>query len=299
MAGFQVSLEVLLQPLIFYSTAALTKLRDPDWRAGRGLEFALEDPFDTRNSALWLLEFPELTKVLTWLTIVVQLLAPMLALLGKPRGRLLAIGALAAFQIGVWSAMSIGTLPIVALLLTLPLLPGDCWPRAIPSVSSRPAPLYVEAIFVIVFVLAVVSASSVPLQVKSPLPSILRRTGLAQHWGMFAHPRGLPRGSFAIVAESPGRSPVNFLTGDAMTDARIANVADLLPFRERRLWTTYTAHPELEAPPETLRWLCRSVAGVFHGVERVTVYFGDTGHPRDAGDPTGVEWQRISTAECR
>ena len=290
---------IMIQPVLLYTTAAIVKLHDADWRAGRALSFALEDPFDTREGAAWLLDLPTLTMLLTWVTIATQLVAPIVALVARPRARILAIGALAAFQVGSWSAMSIGTFPIVAIVAAVPLLPATAWPASLPMTTTRPGSRFVDAAFAVVFVVAVVSAFAAPLLQARPFPRLLHRVGLAQDWTMFEHPRSLPRGWFAIVAEAPERPPVNVLTGATMDGRRVANVADLLPFRERRFWTTYTTNPQLAPAAATLRWLCRFGAVVAPDVERVTVYFGDIGHSRDAGAVDGVEWQRIAVAECR
>jgi hypothetical protein len=121
----------ILQLCIVYWFAAAWKWA-PEWRTeGTAVYLALEvDSFTTRFG-LFLLQFPELLRYLTYSSLYLETLGPVLLFLPFAVGlqRMLAIAAFTMFHIGLALTLDLGNFPWVCMAGWVALLPSSFWDK--------------------------------------------------------------------------------------------------------------------------------------------------------------------------
>lgn len=125
------TLALMAQVAMLYWFSALLK-RSPEWWVeGSAVYYALSLEQFSSSVGRFLLQFPQLLRSLTYLTLGIELLAPVLLFSPFWSGpaRAAAVLLLALLQLGLAVAMHLGHFPLVALVALIPLLPAWLWAR--------------------------------------------------------------------------------------------------------------------------------------------------------------------------
>ena len=122
----------VLQILIVYCSAAAHKAQHPAWYLGRELWYVLNLEKNARVHAHLLLAYPRVCEALTWGTLGMELLAPLVLLVPRKvqRNRAALALAFAGLHLGFFAFIRLGVFTLYSLLLWVPLVPGELWGRA-------------------------------------------------------------------------------------------------------------------------------------------------------------------------
>lgn len=122
------TLALMAQVAMLYWFSALLK-RSPEWGSeGSAVYFALSLEQFATSVGRSLLQFPHLLRSLTYLTLAIEVAAPLLLFFPfwSAQARLAALLLLALLQVGLAVCMHLGHFPLVALVALIPLVPP--WP---------------------------------------------------------------------------------------------------------------------------------------------------------------------------
>src|SRR5262249_6231160 len=138
------------QVALLYWFSALLKRSPEWWTEGSAVYFALSlDQFST-SVGRFLLHFPHLLRSLNYLTLAIELIAPVLLFSPVWSGPARAAGILllALLQLGLAASMHLGPFPLVALVALIPLVPTWVWVRRErpggPEAAPRPLTMYYD-----------------------------------------------------------------------------------------------------------------------------------------------------------
>lgn len=187
-----------------YLFAGIAKLT-PRWFDGTAMEYVLRLDIYATSFGKSMLDHPEILKVLTWSTVVLELLFPFLII--SPwwtvRLRMLAMLAFVGFHLGIAMSMSLGLFQYVAIVLWVALLPGGLWNRlgwrpafagnrkVIPGALSRVG--FVASLFFVVYFLLwnvanIYECSWCKYAMPQPLRVVGRYLNTRQEFRMFDYP---------------------------------------------------------------------------------------------------------------
>jgi hypothetical protein len=135
------SMALFLQiAFMYWFTAALKT--GPEWREdGSALFFVLRRPLYTTPIGEWLQQFPEFLRILSYGTMVVEIVAPILLFspIWTGKLRMVAIPALIGLHVGIILTMSIGLFPWISSTSMLVFLPASFWEMVEPRVRAMSA----------------------------------------------------------------------------------------------------------------------------------------------------------------
>ena len=202
------TLAIMLQMVLVYVCSAVLKSNE-DWLSGRALEGCLSNDLYATPIGKALVNWPGCLKILTWATLGLEWVAPLILLFGQPRPtlRLTAVIALVAMHLIIMLTMHVGLFSLVSIAGLSLFLPTRCWDRYAPFMRT---PIQVDSRAVThapvdqswaargrawICLLALIWISLVNLHglPGKPLPWLghasleCLRTGLGlwQRWGMF------------------------------------------------------------------------------------------------------------------
>ena len=121
---------LLLQVCVMYWTAGLSKWNEA-WLSGSAMEYIFRQDCYTRPLSGWLLQYPSATSLLTYGTLVIELLVPLLVFMPFKAGqcRLALVAFFWSFHIGIDLTMDVGKFTYVSMVAWLPFLPSLFWDR--------------------------------------------------------------------------------------------------------------------------------------------------------------------------
>lgn len=124
---------LLVQVCIIYWFTAIYKLLNENWQAGEGLHNALAWGGYNKPLGIFLLERPEWMSALSYATIWLELIGPILVLLpwGRRYLRPAVIAAFFSFHIGIELCMYVGLFSYVSMAAWTLFLPSEFWNSAI------------------------------------------------------------------------------------------------------------------------------------------------------------------------
>lgn len=128
---------VVVQVVLVFVVAGLLKT-GPEWTEDNtAVYYAMSIDHLTTPIGHWLLGYPGLMEILTYLTLRIELFAPLLFLIPFHTAffRLVGIGLLLGMQVGFGATIRIFLFPWICFVATLPLLPTVFWDKV--SVASR------------------------------------------------------------------------------------------------------------------------------------------------------------------
>ncbi len=121
---------LLLQVCSIYWLTAIEKLQTGMWPDGSAVEFALNLDRYVTAWGVWLRGAgPEVLALLTWGTLVFELLGPFLAFLPRwnAAGRIIAVILFSGLHIGFGLCLRLGIFPIESIVAWLAFMPGGFW----------------------------------------------------------------------------------------------------------------------------------------------------------------------------
>lgn len=265
---------LLLQLCCMYFFAALLKSGPAWWREGTAVYLALSlDQFSTPYGRA-LLPLHDLLRIITFLTLVMEAVGPLMALYScrAPRLRIFLFGSFMLFHIGLGLCLELGIFPAVCIaswLLFLPALfwdsaekrlrmaesrlktaPADRIARFIRGLGGhaatrplciRPAPLQeAAACFFLVYVLWSNIQACDPVRWRGVYPHRLTVIGelvhLDQYWNLFAPYPSLEHGWYVVIGTLRNGSTVALPLGGDVTWLRPGSVSGT--YRNER-WRKY------------------------------------------------------------
>jgi hypothetical protein len=222
-----------VQIACLYALAAVFKLESSCWQDGTALGHALAGYHRSTAFGELVLAHPEIVRALSYGTIVVEVVAPVLLLwpARSPIPRAAGVIAHVALQLGIAACMNIGNFQPMACLWVVPMIPPAAWDRLgfaspggdaldAPSVSSPvlgPAARLIP-LLILVYVLGLnVESLVVPHQVTTRFDKLGYALGIDQRWDMYSLPslNGRVTGWTVIPARLQGGREVDVLRGGA------------------------------------------------------------------------------------
>jgi hypothetical protein len=227
---------LILQIAIIYFTSAWSK-SGASWYNGTAVWFALNIDNYTSDLGRTLLRFPILLSALTYGTLLIEWVAPLL-MLGGPYVILRRVGCwlLISLQIGFLVFMDLGLFPLVSILALVAILP--VWKS--PHMNKQKNTLHsnsligksVAAFFVLLMLIWQVAlvrhqfrSNSVLAIMPNSIQWLLKTTRLAQSWSMFSPSPPDTDGWFILE----------------YTDSNEENVVDLLKQKAPLTWEKTSA----------------------------------------------------------
>ena len=187
---------LILQVLSVYFYSAMMK--GPEWHTHfSAVWFAYQLDSITYPLATYLLNFPQLLKVLTLLAFLFELLIPLVAIVffPNPPTRIFAFVSIVAFHLWNASTLLIGIFPWVGIACALVLLPPTIFIRKqtnpeITSSLNQPASLIVQVLFLAGIVYTQIwnlnNTAVLPYKMTNEIAFAGNLFRLDQSWGMFA-----------------------------------------------------------------------------------------------------------------
>lgn len=236
---------IIIQLCILYFNAAIPKI-SYEWRGDfNALYYVISMDYFTKPLGYWILQYPEILKLLTKGTLLLEIAVPFLLLmpLGNSLLRLICFAMMAGFHIGIYLCMDVGLFSIMCLVYWLVLLPGLFWDKVrsiLPSrfpgtetnsnsldVIATPGPKWlIPCLIIFVIIMNYQRYLNPPMATDEAtmVDTIGRITGLDQYWAMFSP--GVLKDGLKIWAEGTKKdgSKVNLFNpglDNRNTDRRI------------------------------------------------------------------------------
>jgi hypothetical protein len=134
---------LFLQIAFMYWFAVILK-SGREWRTeGTALSYALSADHLASPTGTFLLRFPELLKVLTFGTLAIEVIAPLLLLSPFLKGplRTIGVGLVICLHLGILVTMNIGYFPLLSAFCVVCFLPGWFWNTALPHLAGAFPPV--------------------------------------------------------------------------------------------------------------------------------------------------------------
>ncbi len=119
---------LMLQVCVMYVTAGFSKWNEP-WLNGVAMDYIFRQDCYARPLSGWLVQFPTLTKAVTYATLVIELLIPCLIFIPYRTAslRLAAVLFFWTFHLGIEMTMNVGKFTYVSMAAWLLFLPSTFW----------------------------------------------------------------------------------------------------------------------------------------------------------------------------
>ncbi len=215
---------LLLQGFFVYLLVTASKLQYEAWWEGRALYAVLHKASYVRPLGEYFAQFPELLRLLSHGTLLVEGSVPILLFFPWKRDftRVFAVVMATGFQMSIWSMAKIGTFQPVTILALFPYLPASFWDRlsgrwlTLDGVRFRPR-LSSEAIAA-VFLAYTIASNVVTLDpgvhtFPEPFQSFGRNFKLDQRWRMFANTDVTPQGWWKVLGTTEDDRKFDLLLG--------------------------------------------------------------------------------------
>jgi hypothetical protein len=195
------------------------------WKEGNGLAYALMEDLWVKPSASFLLEYPKVCSLLSYGTIVVEYLIALLILIPFKQNLLRAISVVLIIMLHgtIFSFLSLGLFPLVALCIVAVLLPSLFWDKALrvfknvkhtEETSQNPTNNIVlntlgAVFFVLVFWKSMLSINHYNNKIYYPnfLKYLDKTTLFTQYWAMYApNPTLIPSWYKVVAFDSEGNA---------------------------------------------------------------------------------------------
>jgi hypothetical protein len=240
------TLGVLLQIVFLYEFSALQKLMDPLWRNGTVIKQALLLDDFAKPLGVRLLGFDTPLRIVTWLTLFIETVLPLLIFLPKRTGliRTIVVFVFWLMHLGIHVVLYVGFFTPVTLMSWTIVLPGYFWNGVrswlfpvVANASSRedsrdrgPGRSGMReragacALVALLAVVTVDNLSHTPgynFRLPHPLPILMKRSGLSQNWSMFTSLQSYARGWYLIPGHLTGGTEVDlFRAGQPLSWGR-------------------------------------------------------------------------------
>ncbi|MFM9996701.1 MAG: HTTM domain-containing protein [Phycisphaerales bacterium] len=248
---------LLLQvAMVYWFTAAMKS--GATWRDGSALGVALWNDSLTTPAGAALLAYPGLLRVMTWGTLALEWLGPVLALLPVWRGpaRLIAVAVFVGFHIGIEVTMTVGLFSFASIAAWTVFIPRCVWDRRGAGAAPPGAPAIATSRFtsagagIALAYVALVNLSQLPIPGAArlhgpPLSLLGHALMLDQRWSMFAPDPRDQYGWFVVEGKlADGRRVDCFRAGRPVSWAKPASVSGEFPTMRWRIAMMNLGIPE-------------------------------------------------------
>lgn len=122
---------LLLQIAFVYFFSALIKLYGDTWQDGTAVFYALGHELWVRPLGLWIRQHPLLVHALTYGTVALELVGPLLLFspVRTREARIVALSGFTLFQLGLAVSLELWLFPWIATAALIPFIPRDIWDR--------------------------------------------------------------------------------------------------------------------------------------------------------------------------
>jgi hypothetical protein len=214
--------------------AGIYKLYARLWQNGWGVYFSLANDFHSQPLARALLPYPRVLMGLNYLTMGLEIAAPLLLLIKTPRVRYFVLGTYTIFFISLSLCLRLGEFPWLMITALVPFIPGaffDRLPKGFGHLAKphpkiippRPTPSSIKWGMGLSFVALVLVSEATPFITNSP-PAPLKKISdiafslrITENWFMFLEPIR-DDGWFAFVGTSASGKIVNLNNVDPNAD---------------------------------------------------------------------------------
>jgi len=214
---------ILFQLAAVYFVGALRKT-GAMWQEGTAIWYVLQIDQYALPWTRVLIEHPGLLKGLTWTTLGIEFIAPLLLFAGPNRTRTIGLSLLAMLQAGFFLTLDLGLFPvisIVVLFFAIPLPRIKSTERATINIVAQPLDLKNRIAAYLTAILILWSAFTLfkyPQELKESLPRPIR-SGLElirfdSYWSMFAPNPMTIDGWYVIAAKTETGEDVNLLASE-------------------------------------------------------------------------------------
>ncbi|MGB6044723.1 MAG: HTTM domain-containing protein [Pirellulales bacterium] len=217
---------ILLQVCLVYWLTAIYKLLTHNWRTGGGLQNALDWGGYNKPLGILLTDHPTLSQILSYGTIAIELIGPVVVLLAwrRPLLRIMGIATFVAFHAGIELCMYVGLFSYVSIAAWLLFVPAAFWDRVFSgskrgateasdrqrTVARSRAAVWLNRTsgtlcFALLFVMVSYNVLGLAVTIRTktdrqmthdqrmrkiprPLRQVAQVTLLGQYWSMFARP---------------------------------------------------------------------------------------------------------------
>jgi hypothetical protein len=215
---------ILLQLAIVYFVGALRKT-GAMWQDGTAIWYVLQIDQYALPWTRAFIDYPGLLKGLTWTTLGIEFIAPLLLFAGPNRARIIGLALLAMLQVSFFLTLDLGLFPvisIVALLFAIPFPNMKSRERATSNIAAQPLDLRnrIAAYMAVILVLwSTFTLFKYPEELKESLPRSIR-SGLElirfdSYWSMFAPNPMTIDGWYVIAAKTETGEDVNLIASEA------------------------------------------------------------------------------------
>ncbi len=276
---------LLLQIVMMYLFTGVMKSDPIWWSEGSALYYTFNLDVFVTPLGRYLLHFPKLLQILTWVTLALELIGPLVALVFTGWTRLLIALSFMVFHFAHFITLDLGIFPFISICGWLPFLPKQTYSlrpaiwfidrcqqltqmawRALPKRAPAPAILSTRTRgFIVGFCLLLVFTVNLSRvkQLNFKLPPVIRHLsqflGLSQNWNMFAPYPMRGDGWFVFHGILRDGTQLNPFHGGDVTFERPPNVSGTY---KNYVWFTYLNNLWHEQEDEPLRYfgkyLCRT-----------------------------------------
>lgn len=168
----------VFQIACLYFFAALSKTGSA-WWDGSALFMALSIEHYNNSWSKLLLNFPELLTILTYLSLAIEFIAPLL--LFHKKCRWLGVSLIIALQVGIMLAMDVGIFPFISLIALIPMMGS----YSEPSLKNKHRRHFIIAgiFFFVIFYSNIMNTLDLK---RNKLDSLISLFELQQSWEMFS-----------------------------------------------------------------------------------------------------------------
>lgn len=254
--------------MLYFITGTL-KLNAAHWRWGNGIYDALSADYFVTGFGQWLYRHYYVLKGLSWATLLLESLGPLLLFIPPARWKLRTglVLSFVCFHVGISACMRIGMFSFVCIAGWLFLIPSGLFDhfsnsRAATAYNQAPRRRWERTVVVILFgylVLAAMVADRWPEgKWRDALLKPARVLALQEHWGMFVKPRA-DSGFLVAGATLTSGQQVDLLRGgQPLSWRQPALVVDLFANQRWRKMLTGLTNGNKNRAQRYLAWLCRT-----------------------------------------
>ena len=295
------TIAIMLQVCFIYWFTVLLKTGSVWWN-GQAAGLALELDLYTTPAGAWLRQYAPLMSLLTWATMIAEILGPTIVWIpfAVARWRMLAIIMMWGLHGSFIVCMGIGLFGYVSMLGRVVFLPTSFWEflsggdspgfvtRRAPLASWREGVLLALVVFVFMWNVSTLDHPLARRAMPGALKPVGKALGLAQQWSMFAPYPLRWDGWFVMPAElANGRTVDLWSQGAPVTWDKPTLVIDTFPtYRWRKFLINMRRKFNPDKPPSPewpylLRYLCREWNATHSQAEQVyliEVYFVEEVH---------------------
>lgn len=274
---------IMLQMVILYEFSAFSKYHPIWFEEGSAIFYALASEQMTKPFGIWLLQFPVLLTWLTFATLFLEIVVPLIAFIPfyLPVLRLMVVLSFWSFHLGLFFSLDIGLFPLICMAGWILYLPSCVWdflekkilsrfqfffrtkeePRMVPYLPSTGANLV--TLFFILYVVLWNFKSLQPDRYEAMVPEPLLPIGYAlrldQKWKLFSPYPSTEQGWYVLVGTLFDGTEIDLLQGSGSVNwEKPEQIYSIYPgHRWRKYFSLLLSETYAEHRLYYVQYLCR------------------------------------------